>query len=64
VYVVWLTFELVYVYLYIVETRGLSLEETSALFDGDEAHAAVVHAGQNAVRDDESVHDKSNTPPV
>jgi hypothetical protein len=26
-------FELVYVYLFIVETKGLSLEETAALFD-------------------------------
>jgi len=34
VYCCWLLFELIYVYIFIVETKGLSLEETSALFDG------------------------------
>ncbi|TFY80744.1 hypothetical protein EWM64_g3268 [Hericium alpestre] len=37
VYIVWLCFELVYVWYTIIETKGLSLEETAALFDGDEA---------------------------
>lgn len=34
VYCVWLAFELVYCCFFIVETNGLSLEETAVLFDG------------------------------
>jgi len=37
VYVVWLAFEGVFIYFNIIETRNLSLEETAALFDGEEA---------------------------
>jgi hypothetical protein len=51
VYVCWLAFETVFCYLYIVETRGLSLEETAALFDGDQAEQAIKHAGEMEVRD-------------
>ena len=66
VYVVWLAFELVYVYLckcrrfhpalrsfadsfavVVVETKGLSLEETSALFDGEEAAAQIAQAAHH-----------------
>ncbi|KAI0287509.1 hexose transporter [Russula brevipes] len=36
VYCVLLAFEFVYLYLFLVETRGLSLEETAALFDGED----------------------------
>jgi hypothetical protein len=34
----------VYCYLFIVETKGLSLEETAALFDGEEAEDAITGA--------------------
>lgn len=37
VYCCWLAFETVFCYVFIVETRGRSLEETAALFDGEEA---------------------------
>ncbi|GAB1525811.1 hypothetical protein RhiTH_008977 [Rhizoctonia solani] len=37
VYSCWLVFELAYMYMFAVETKGRSLEETAALFDGDEA---------------------------
>ncbi|KZV72830.1 hexose transporter [Peniophora sp. CONT] len=37
VYICWIAFEVVYIWLFVVETRGLTLEETSALFDGVEA---------------------------
>ncbi|KAF9002557.1 general substrate transporter [Cyathus striatus] len=36
VYIAWLTFELVFICLYLVETKNRTLEETAALFDGDE----------------------------
>ncbi|ESK93237.1 hexose transporter [Moniliophthora roreri MCA 2997] len=45
VYCCWLAFELLYVYLFVVETKGLTLEETAALFDGEEATERVAVAG-------------------
>lgn len=47
VYICWLAFEAVYLYLFIIETKGLSLEETAALFDGEDATAHI--AAQGAV---------------
>ncbi|KDQ55565.1 hypothetical protein JAAARDRAFT_48515 [Jaapia argillacea MUCL 33604] len=41
VYVCWLTFEAVFVYFYVVETKGLTLEETAAIFDGDDTVAQL-----------------------
>ncbi|KAI5887242.1 general substrate transporter [Schizophyllum commune H4-8] len=46
VYVCWIAFEIVFIYLYCIETKGKSLEETAALFDGEEAEthiAGVAH---------------------
>ncbi|KAF9051363.1 hexose transporter [Panaeolus papilionaceus] len=47
VYVVWLAFETVFCYFFIIETKNRTLEETAALFDGEEAtaniHAAAAH---------------------
>ncbi|KAF7964943.1 hypothetical protein HWV62_1464 [Athelia sp. TMB] len=37
VYVVWLAVEGLFIYFNIIETKNLSLEETAALFDGEEA---------------------------
>jgi hypothetical protein len=48
VYCCWLCFELVYVWAFLVETRGLSLEETAALFDGEHAEDIVLKAGTHA----------------
>lgn len=49
-YCCWLVFELAFVYIFIIETKGRSLEETAALFDGEQAEAAVVahavHGGE------------------
>jgi hypothetical protein len=46
-YCCWLVVELVFCYIFIVETKGLSLEETAALFDGkeivDQIHARGHH---------------------
>jgi hypothetical protein len=41
VYCCWLVFELVYCFIFIVETKGLTLEETAALFDGKEDQLAA-----------------------
>ncbi|CCA69467.1 related to hexose transporter protein [Serendipita indica DSM 11827] len=41
VYTIWLMFELVYVWLWATETKGRSLEETAALFDGEDAVAEL-----------------------
>jgi len=37
-----LLFELIFVYLLFVETRGPTLEEIAKIFDGDEAEVAQV----------------------
>ena len=50
VYCCWILFELVFCYVYIVETKGRSLEETAALFDGDEAIEQISRGG-HAARD-------------
>lgn len=59
VYIVWIAFEFAFLYRYIVETRGKTLEETAALFDGEEATgqlAAATHrVSGHAGRDDASL---------
>ena len=42
-YVCWIAFELVYCYLFVLETKNLTLEETAALFDGEEALERITH---------------------
>lgn len=51
VYCCWILFETVFCYFFIIETRNRSLEETSALFDGDEAVVQVAGAAHE-VRED------------
>jgi len=56
VYVVWLAVETVFIFFNILETKNLSLEETAALFDGEEAleqleHTAQVKLGQEKAHD-------------
>jgi hypothetical protein len=43
-----LGFELVFVVLFIVETRGRTLEETAALFDGENKLGGLVQTGKDA----------------
>ena len=52
VYCCWLVFELVFLYLFIVETKNLSLEEISAMFDGEEATRALENAAHDIRQDD------------
>jgi len=52
VYCGWLGFELLFVVLYIVETRGRTLEETAALFDGEDKLDCPVQMGKNVAADD------------
>jgi len=48
VYCGWLVFELVFVLKFIIETKGRTLEETAALFDGDQSPEDLVQMGNEA----------------
>ncbi|KAI0684104.1 general substrate transporter [Cytidiella melzeri] len=48
VYCGWLIIELVFIVTNIVETRGRTLEETAALFDGEQPPQDLVHRGGEA----------------
>ncbi|KIM27466.1 hypothetical protein M408DRAFT_24412 [Serendipita vermifera MAFF 305830] len=48
VYCAWLVFELVYIFLFLVETKGKTLEETAALFDGKEVVMNIENVGNEA----------------
>ncbi|KAJ6514230.1 hexose transporter [Mycena vitilis] len=54
VYCVWLVFEGVFLYFFIIETKGRTLEETAAIFDGTEVtdHIVGSAADQAGVRHD------------
>ncbi|KAF8439050.1 hexose transporter [Boletus edulis BED1] len=43
VYVCWLAFEFIFLWFFIVETKNRTLEETAALFDGEEAIDRITH---------------------
>ncbi|EIW83455.1 hexose transporter [Coniophora puteana RWD-64-598 SS2] len=43
VYVCWLAVELVFIYFYLVETKNRTLEETAALFDGEDKIEKIAH---------------------
>ncbi|THG97857.1 hypothetical protein EW026_g4236 [Hermanssonia centrifuga] len=64
VYVCWLAFEVVFMFVYVVETKNRTLEETAALFDGEDsvkrlAADAAREAGIN-VNSDHSEKDKAS----
>jgi hypothetical protein len=44
-----LVFELIFVILYVVETRGRTLEETAALFDGEDKPNRLAQLAREAV---------------
>ncbi|KAH7928915.1 general substrate transporter [Leucogyrophana mollusca] len=65
VYLFWLCFEAVYLWLYVVETRHRTLEETAAMFDGDDtvaqiAEKAAVTAGLPLEKTAESIDEKKS----
>ena len=59
VYCCWLAFELVFLYFFIVETKNLSLEETAALFDGEDVRNAM-NTVATEVRSDELNEEKDS----
>jgi len=62
VYCCWLAFELVFVFFFIVETKNRSLEETAALFDGDEILEQITQAAHhNEVRDDSTQENEKDS---
>ncbi|KAJ3861711.1 hexose transporter [Lentinula novae-zelandiae] len=46
IYCCWIAFEIVFLYIYVVETKNLTLEETAALFDGKEAIEEITGNGR------------------
>ena len=58
-YCCWLVFEFVFLYIFIVETKGLSLEETAALFDGQDVRHAIGNVAAE-VRHDELADEKGS----
>lgn len=47
-YCAWLVIELIFVVVYVVETKGRTLEETAAIFDGDEHQHDLMAMGGEA----------------
>ncbi|KAJ7599031.1 hexose transporter [Mycena floridula] len=62
VYLVWLLFEGVFLYRYVIETKNKSLEETAAVFDGEAATENLQEAVHGTVLNekisDDSLHEE------
>ncbi|KAH9930183.1 hexose transporter [Amylocystis lapponica] len=56
VYCCWIAFELVFCYFMVVETKNLTLEETAALFDGEDV-AARIASSSPEIREDSKDYD-------
>ena len=59
VYCCWLAAETVFCFFFIVETKGRSLEETAAIFDGEEMVQKVA-ATAHDIREDHVYDDKGS----
>lgn len=57
-YCCWIAFELAFCFIYIVETKGLTLEETAALFDGEEAKEKIEQKATNLATELHEVQEK------
>lgn len=65
VYVVWICFETVFCYFFIIETKNRTLEETAALFDGVDAAQltaprSVATSGTKDVREEPKLQEKQS----
>ncbi|EIW78561.1 hexose transporter [Coniophora puteana RWD-64-598 SS2] len=59
VYVCWLAVEAVYLYIFLIETKNRTLEETAALFDGEEKLEQIKHEAEvHERREDNSPADE------
>ncbi|KII86878.1 hypothetical protein PLICRDRAFT_55774 [Plicaturopsis crispa FD-325 SS-3] len=58
VYVCWIAFETGFVWFYVLETKNKTLEETAALFDGEDATNQIVDAGVEVANTD--VHEEKD----
>ncbi|KAG6377566.1 hexose transporter [Boletus reticuloceps] len=54
VYVCWLACEFIFLWFFIVETKNRTLEETAALFDGEDAIGQITHKAAQGAREDGS----------
>ncbi|CDO68657.1 hypothetical protein BN946_scf184790.g6 [Trametes cinnabarina] len=62
VYCCWLAFEFAFLYIFIIETKGRTLEETAALFDGEESAALQQATARVAEVRHEDYDEKSSDP--
>ncbi|KAI0754442.1 hexose transporter [Daedaleopsis nitida] len=62
VYCCWLVFETAFVYVFIVETKNRTLEETAALFDGEDFRTLEAAARNAAEVRQDDFDDKSSEP--
>ncbi|KAI6116258.1 hexose transporter [Pisolithus sp. B1] len=58
VYVCWLAIEFVFLWVFLVETKNRTLEETAAIFDGEDALEKIAHGG--TVRETPDVYEKAD----
>lgn len=62
-YVCWLAFEFVYLWFFVVETKNRTLEETAALFDGEDAVERITQQAQTHEVHMDSTLEKRSTGP-
>jgi sugar porter (SP) family MFS transporter len=60
VYVIWLAFEGIFMYFFVIETKNRTLEETAAIFDGDEAAEQIAAAARAHDLANEKMDEKSS----
>ncbi|KAF8656222.1 hypothetical protein AX16_002658 [Volvariella volvacea WC 439] len=63
VYCAWLVAELIFIITFIVETKGRTLEETAALFDGDQQQHDLAAMGGDAATMTMEAHRQTNNNP-